>query len=168
MGFFDIFNANKRKWIAIQGNSDTPDNLIVIIHLFYLKDNIDYAKYLGNEAALSILKGWSVDSIEAWEKTENFSIYADSLERKVNCTPTFRNYNSENRYSPARGIPDWFYIAYPDVFEWLQNDIPNKKFGALLENSSSEYMSNGYPNVTFFRLVIDEFKYKNGKLECEV
>jgi hypothetical protein len=161
MGIFDIFNENKRQWLVIQGQPEIPQEYKNIIRDFFLKDNILIEKYRENERANDTING--MGGLTWWEKMNKIS---SNPEPPIKCTPTFRAHFSEDKtFSRGAQTPDWFFIAYPDVAYWLQENMDY--LGQILEPRRSEFMTpDGGLTPRFFRLIIESYKAKCGKLEC--
>jgi hypothetical protein len=161
MGIFDIFNENKRKWLVIQGQPGIPQDFKNVIRDFLLKDNILLEKYCENERANNTIDGLT-RGLTRWEMLNRIS---SNPEPPIKCTPTFREHFSEERLlSRGQQTPDWFFIAYPDVAYWLQENL--ESIEKILENRMEEFITPSGVNPKFFRLLIDSYKSKHGKLEC--
>ncbi len=159
MGIFDLFSSNKRKWMAVLAEAGITNEWKFIINEFFIKDNISIEKYQQNSAVNDMVDQFS--GLEYWRMSNELSAYP---EPEPYCTQSFRRYFSENRFNRAMGVPDWFYIAYPDVANWMQNKLEQ------LENEFSdreeEFFSDNGVNPRFFRILIERYKQTRGTLEC--
>ena len=120
MGLFDVFNANKKKWMIILESSDFDSQLKVIIRDFFIRDNIIVEIYLENQKANETTK-FGNGGLENWEDANNISM---NSEPPILCSKTFKQHFSNNRLNRGLQTPDWFYIAYPDVAHWLCKHEP--------------------------------------------
>jgi len=158
-----FFNLNQKKWLGFLEFAGLNKDEEHIIRMFYMADNIDLLKFQenGNENEISKAHG----GLEFWEMLQKHS--ADPIERmqKVNCTPTFKEHFTKNDYIP-QGIPEWFYIAYPDVTVWIMDN--SKSIGEEFKGREDEIISENGPNLNFYRKMIDRYKKRVGKLECSV
>ena len=160
MGLFDVFNANKKKWMIILESSDFDSQLKVIIRDFFIRDNIIVEIYLENQKANETTK-FGNGGLENWEDANNISM---NSEPPILCSKTFKQHFSNNRLNRGLQTPDWFYIAYPDVAHWFQQNLA--KFGNEMESKKAEFFDLNGVRPVFFREIIERFKTENGKLEC--
>jgi hypothetical protein len=162
MGFFKVFSVNGKKWYSVLGDKDVPEEFKKIVYQFFLKDNIDFDKYVENQKANSLI---GFLGLKAWETANSLSIYDEVRDEKINCTKTFREHFADDRLNRALGIPDWFYIAYPDVALWLGKNL--SLFERELELREKEFIIDDKPNLKVFRFFIDKYFLSTGeKLEC--
>ncbi len=163
MGLFDsLQSTNKRKWVSVLDDNETTSELKKIIQDFLIKDNIDFDKYLENQEANSLARKIGLD---CWERANSLSIYDEVKNKKINCTPTFRKHFANDRSNRGLGIPDWFYIAYPDVALWLieNNSILEKE----MESREADFFVNDKISNSLFRFLIDRYRNETrNKLEC--
>ena len=160
MGLFDIFNANKRKWISLQTDSNMSPKFRQIIKDFFIHDDIVIEKYMENQRANATTEGWN-GGLQNWEDLNNISM---EKEPPINCTKTFRQHYSNDRLNRGAKMPEWLYIAYPDVAHWFHANL--KKFNPELERRQHELFGKDEVPTYFFREIIERFKAANGKLEC--
>lgn len=136
-----LFNKNKRRWLANMLEDSTSPEMKEAIEFFMIQDNIDLEKYIENQKAN---KGQS----------------------NTNCTPTFRTNFINNRFNRAMGIPDWFYIGYPDVAQWM---IENESIIDKDILDKQRELESGISINKVIRLIIDKFRKHTGrKLECTI
>lgn len=158
-----FLNLNQKKWLGFLEYAGMTADEEHIFRIFYIADNIDFMKFQENLNANEISKAHG--GLEFWEMLKKVS--ADPIERmqKVNCTPTFKEHFTKNDYIP-RGIPEWFYIGYPDVAVWIMDN--SKLIEEEFEGREDEIITEDGPNLNFYRKMIDRYKKKVGKLECSV
>lgn len=159
MGLFDLLNSNKRKWMAVLSERDITDYWKYVITEFFIKDNISVEKYQQNSRVNDMVDQFS--GLESWRMSNQLSMYP---EPELYCTQSFRKYFSENRLNRAMGIPDWFYIAYPDVANWVQNKL--EQIEEEFSDREDEFFSDNGVNPKFFRILIERYKQSRGTLEC--
>jgi hypothetical protein len=153
--FFESeFTDNQIQWIGIMETEDenTPNNLKSVIQDFFIKDNILFGKYLENLKAKNIL-----------EKTSSLVQFEQTNGTKINCSFLFRKYFSERPFLPTTGLPYWFYLAYPEVANWIEintNWIENE-IGESLE----DYTENGTLTHNILRFLLDKYKSVKGNFE---
>lgn len=160
MGLFDAFNANKRKWMSIQANPNLDSELKAIIRDFFIPDNIIVEKYLENQRANKTTEGRN-GGLEMWEAANHIST---NPEPPIRCSKTFKQHFSSGRLNRGAEMPDWFYIAYPDVAHWFHKNLT--KFETEMESREDELFGEDGIRPVFFREIIERFKTANGKLEC--
>lgn len=160
MGLFDVFNANKRKWLNVQSKQLPDSNFQAIIRDFLIPDDILIELFFENQRANNTTLDWH-GSLEMWEGSNKISM---NPEPPINCTKTFRQHFANDRLNRGGQIPDWFYIAYPDVAHWFHKNIT--KFETEMESREDELFGEDGINPIFFRELINRFKTANGKLEC--
>lgn len=160
MGLFDAFNANKRKWINVQSKPNLDPEFKMIIKEFLIPDDILIELFFENQRANETTKGWQ-GGLEMWESSNSISI---NPEPPIKCTKTFREHFSNDTLNRGGQMPDWFYIAYPDVAHWFHKNIT--KFETEMESREDELFGEDGIRPIFFRELIDRFKSANGKLEC--
>jgi len=158
----DLFDSNERKWRSFLSIPNIPIEFKLIIEEFFIKDEIDFTKYLENDKANDIINEFG--SLESWQTTKSLSLYDDIAHQVIKCSPTFLKYYTDdsNRISI---IPDWFYIAYPDVAFWIidkLDDLVNE-----ISQREHEFVGeNDQPNLFFFRTMIEKYKFQGYLLEC--
>jgi predicted ATP-binding protein involved in virulence len=159
MAFLDVFNPNRKKWkMAIARLSSKPywQN---IIKEFLIKDNISYEKYNGNYLTNKIVLEYGM---ETWRMMNEASM---EPKPEPSCTKSFEKYFMGGQLDRALAIPDWFYVAYPDVANWLENNI--EELEKELSDKVGE-ISNDRDKMRFFRFLIQRYKNTVGELECAV
>lgn len=156
-----FFNLNQRKWLKFLEFAGCSQEEEHLFRTFYMADNIDLLKFQKNGEAIEISKAHG--GLEFWEMSKSLSVDPIVRMQKVNCTPTFKAHFTQNDYIPS-GIPEWFYIAYPDVAVWIMEN--SKLLEKEFEGREHEFFSEDGPNLSFYRKMIDRYKSKVGKLEC--
>ena len=160
MGLFDVFNQNKRKWLAVQADADMSQEQKIIIRDFYIQDDIQIEKFIENQRA-NETTGYDKGGISMWEAYNRIST---NPEPPINCTPTFRQHFSNNTLNRGNAIPAWFYIAYPDVAYWFHQNF--SKFQDELDSREEELTLDDGINPVFFRELINRYIKINVRLEC--
>lgn len=162
MGIFNsLFNSNKKRWEGIAANSSIPLYMKNVIKDFFIVDNIDVDKYIENDLANSIVD----TGLDLWEFSNTFSMDKNVQKQKINCTKTFRAHFSNDRFNRGLDVPDWFYIAYPDVAYWMNKNTDSIE--KELSGRESEFLTNGKLGSIFFRFIIEKYKKENNRLlEC--
>lgn len=61
-------------------------------------------------------------------------------------------------------IPEWFYIAYPDVEVWFHDRM--ELIAETVSQNQNYYFTNGKMNNSLLRLMINEYLKYNNRLEC--
>ena len=134
-----LFSKNKRRWLAEVLDDSTSPIMKEAFETFMIQDNINIEKYIENQKA-------------------------NKGESNSNCTPTFRSHFISNRFNRAMGIPDWFYIGYPDVAQWM---IENE---TIIDREILDKQRGSEGSVSInkiLRLIIEKFRKDTGrKLEC--
>lgn len=153
MGLFDIFSSNKMKWHSTAGENK---DFAPIITNFFINDNIDFEQYLENQKGYNIVKEFG--NFNSYIGMSNLSLSSDK-KQIFKFSPIFKRRFIDERFDPALGIPDWMYVAYPDVVYWFQDNIEN------LQNIFNKYENQYGQDLLLFRELINEFK-RNNVLEC--
>jgi hypothetical protein len=162
--FNNLFKSHVKEWNIVLSDNNVPDEFKAIVRLFFIKDGIDFNKYKENEKANSL-----IDSIyggmEDFEIANSLSFDPDVRNLKINCTPTFKAHYVNNRENRNPFLPDWYYIAYPDVALWMHKN--SDLFKDESERRKDELVNEDGPKPAFFRMFIDGYKKHAGKkLEC--
>jgi hypothetical protein len=162
MGLFDsLINTNKSRWKAIANNNANSNDFKKIVENFFILDNIDIDKYIENETANSVVH----IGLNMWELANSVSLDSNVQKQKINCTKSFREHFSNNRINRGLGIPDWFYIAYPDVAFWMHENSKNIK--NEISGRENVFFQNDEILPPFFRFVIQKYIQQTGNhLEC--
>lgn len=164
MGLLDKFlNLNQKKWLAFIQNEDLTKDEEEIFRMFYLADNIDMKKFIENGDANSMVD--NIYNLDDWEMINSHSVDPNVKNFKIKCSPTLRSLLNSHEPVP-RGFPEWFYIVYPDVTVWIQEN--SKQIGEEFKGREDEILTENGPNLTFFRMMINRYKRQKGKLECSV
>ncbi len=156
-----LFSSNKRKWISFLTENSEPldkywnNKWALIVKNFFIHDNIDFEKYSANAK-------WENGRLSIYQKEEDL----------IKCTPTYRKYfvkSTEKRKLNNRnlGVHDWFYLGYPDVAVWFEENYENieelfNSRGLFFELNNEDY------NLEVFKYVVNEYKKIKGKLECAI
>jgi hypothetical protein len=163
MGFFkDAFNRNKLTWFTIldQHSGSLSDEMKYVIRYFLIDDDILYDKYATNERAYNLV----------CEKEDNFelSIMADEEKNHFVASSSFKKYWIKPSYEIGMGIRPWFIIGYPDVAQWILNEMENESaIGKHILKNEDKYFDENGIKFPFFRYAIDQYKNKVGKPECQ-
>lgn len=152
--------TSKDMWLTVLIHPNTPNELKAVIQKFLIPDNIDIDKFSQNEQAN--------EAVNEFHSLETFEMIGISSVNKspVKCTASFRHEYVQNRLNRALGMPDWIYIAYPDVVIWLQQNM--KRLEVEFAEREDELFKEDGPTDFFYRLIIDRYKSERGKLECAV
>lgn len=162
--FNNLFNRNIEKWNLALNEDDIPDEFKAIIENLLITDGIDFEKYLENEKANNLTEGF-LGGLESWETSNSFSTDPAIRNLKINCTPTFKEHFANNRLNRAPFLPDWYYIAYPDVALWMHKN--NKLLDSEIESRKNELFNEDGPKLAFYRWIINRYKNHISKsLEC--
>lgn len=163
MGLFDIFNPNKKRWLAIINNNEVPQEFEQVIHDFLIKDNILFEKFVENQRANEIVES-SIGGIELWESVNNG--LSQNPEPPIKCTPTFRAHFAHDTLNRGLEVPSWFYVAYPDVAFWFQKNTDNLE--KELDSLEGILFDESGLKLSFFRFIIDKYQKQTGmSLECK-
>lgn len=153
----DISSSIKKEWQALiseGGVLSFSQTDIRLIGDFLIPDNIDPKKYRSNSVAnRAVINGMGLSITERIDQT------------KINCTPTFRENFSEDTLNRGLQVPDWFYIAYPDVAHWMNNSMGT--LDRISSGREDEFINNGKPTNAFFKEIINYYKDNvKSELEC--
>lgn len=151
-------NEFNSQWDIILQDDEIDFNFKHVIVHFFKKDNISLYKYNENLRANEACKR---GGLSFWEGITSFSA---SEEDKIKCTDTFREHFSEDELKRSPFVPEWFYIAYPDVEVWFHKRM--KSYNNIVEERKSEFITDGRLNLNWYRYIIDEYLKFNQKLEC--
>lgn len=99
------------KWNIILEKNLIGHNSDYIYQNFLKPDKIDPDKFNSNYVANFAANNMG---IEIYERIEG---------ENINCTSTFREHYSSDIVNRGPSVPDWFYIAYPDVAYWIVNNL---------------------------------------------
>ena len=102
------------EWRDLLLDHNVDEDFKKLIKLFFVKDNISYLKFLENQKANEICK---TIGFENWEMAQSLS--AKENKEIINCTKTFRENFADDILRRNPNVPEWFYIAYPDVEIWF-------------------------------------------------
>lgn len=75
-------------------------------------------------------------------------------------------------YSIPPAFDTFFVAAYPDVYQWYQENADtnrievHNKLSKLSDEDAEEYFSNPEKMVQFYRALINQYKREGNKLEC--
>lgn len=164
MGLLDkFFNLNQRKWLSFIEYTDLSQAEEEVIRMFYMADNLDLKKFQENSHAISVVD--NIFGLDDWEKINSHSVNPGVRNSKINCTPTLKILLNSHEPIP-RGFPEWFYLAYPDVTVWIQDN--SKQIDEEFKGREDEILTENGPNMTFFRMMINRYKRLKRKLECSV
>lgn len=152
---------NNRIWLEIISNEDIRDEYKIVISDFMIRDSIDVDKFADNKRTNEIINEYH--SLETYNIINSFS---ENPLNEIVCTRSFKEYFTKDMFNRAMGIPDWFYIAYPDVTVWLQANLQSLEHELNLNNSTM--ISEDGPSLDFFRAIVDKYKSRNGLLECSI
>ncbi|UMB59893.1 hypothetical protein MHL31_12515 [Lutibacter sp. A80] len=156
-----IESENTIIWKDVIKFEGTPEKMKDVIKDFFVADNIDFYKYAENEKANELSKG---RGLSGWEM---FNRLSAEPKPDINCTPTFRKHFADDFLKRSPSVPEWFYIAYPDVEVWIHKRA--KIVESEIISNPGKYLTNGMPNNNALRLIIEKYKtIVNLKLECEV
>jgi hypothetical protein len=151
------FDDNVKRWDKIKGEANDM-RFSKVIDDFFIYDNIDFEKFIENQKANEICK---TSGLSSWEMANSLSAFGNS--EKINSTPTFREYFSENVSNRKPNIPEWFYIAYPDVEIWFRDKM--ELIMDIVNENDNYYLIDGKINDNLLRLKINEY-LKYNSLEC--
>jgi hypothetical protein len=152
---------NNKNWLKIISSMDIQAEYKIVISDFFIKDAIDIEKFLANKRTNDIINEYN--SLENWEYINQFD--KNPLDEII-CTKTFKEQYTKHISTRGLGIPDWFYIAYPDVTFFLQTNLQNI-FNEMNLNNSSLISNDGF-TLDFFRAIVNQYISKNGLLECSI
>ena len=152
------------RWLDFALDSEIPVDDEVFTE-FLLKDHIDCYKFIENHKANEIV--YSYSSLDIWERTNALSLDESVHKLAINCTPSFRMYFCRQGENRGAGVPDWFYIAYPDIAIWME---ANSDTLEILFDDIEEVAAHGkFINPWFFRAIIEIYKQVTKlRLECEL
>jgi hypothetical protein len=153
--------SNNKFWYEFLSTEDIKGEFKIVISDFMIKDSIDVDKFSANKRTNDIINEYG--SLEKWKFIIKFD--ENPLDEIV-CTKSFLDHYTKDISTRGHGIPDWFYIAYPDVTFWLQTNLQTLFHEMNLENSTM-ISKDGF-TLEFFRALIDKYKGNNGLLECSI
>lgn len=158
--FGSLNNSEKQNWISLLTKGEPSIQLLYIIDNFFIKDNIDRNKYHENYRANATINGFL--GLTYFEQVNSVSV---NKENPINCTSTFRKHFADNKSNRATHIPDWFYIGYPDVAYWC--DENGQIIEREIQNRNLDFISNDKIDIEYFRFLINFYMEKTHlQLEC--
>ena len=156
---------NRQKWSSyIDEKKLSSEDKYIVIN-FLIKDDILIENYRENNFVNNLF--YIHSNLETWEDAQCVSADENVRSSKIKCTPTFRKHFANSRLNRSMIIPDWFYIAYPDVAVWLNNNLDNYEREIL--KYEKEFEKKSEIRFQLFRFFINEYK-KNTQntLECVI
>lgn len=145
-----LLSSNKRKWLSEFSNTNQIKYGLVIKN-FFIRDNINYDMFKANDR-------WASNKLSVYPKM-------DDLKK---CSPTYRKCYAENSSTGTieaeLGYNDWFYLAYPDVAKWFENNFEPIK--AFIESKGTFFHRQSDNDLQILRYVVTMYRQKFGKLEC--
>ncbi|KAA9331159.1 hypothetical protein [Adhaeribacter soli] len=147
----ELMKDNIELYRNMLSNKDTDETWKVFIEHFLLPYRISYFKFIYNKEyyTASIQTRYSLD------------------EKKVSPTLLFFTEVPNIR---EEGYPEWFYMAFPDIADWviLGEGIPvlKQEFAGI---SKEKLIINGQYTWPYLKMVIELYKsHTNNMLECEM
>jgi hypothetical protein len=165
-------------WTEMLHDSTVENELKEAIKHFFIPDNIDFNKFMNNFLANKICEqmGFGIaDFLDLKQNgllnENNIFINAEMLsfierveldkpDTTISCTPTFLKYYSEKGIIRKSELGEWFYIAYPDVAVWFEDN-----FELFKRELQREYYFGVVP-IVLYKLIIERYKAQNKPLEC--